>query len=364
MLCLNCGTEMMNIQVTTKEDAISYDVCESCGGLWLGRGELDKMAFQVQGDIEYCSEDPAEEQGQAGNCPCCDNAHLYRVRFLGVTEIVLRHCRSCGGFWLDKGELDQINQELAAIMPVAGRGFADFVNNIHVPYWYQRVRRKSSEVEAPLEAMPIEGAQRGETTTDRCPNCGKPLAEYTAYHMKFEGCPACKGVWLFRDELRRLKNKFESGTLRWLNDEVNQVGRMAALSTDRLCPKCGAADAGARLVSAVFGKSKIVLDWCPRCQGTWMDQDALDAVRDYLMQELGNSHPREMAHALREELQALWQGGPESRFEDLLDAKATISALINATIFEHPGVMKLCSAGREILASGTAAGGVTDRPKS
>lgn len=351
MQCLNCGIEMMNNRVRTKDNEITYDLCERCGSLWLDRGELDKMAFQVQGSIEFCSDDPAEQQDAPRKCPRCDNARLYRVRFLGATEIFLHHCQSCGGFWLDGGQLSQINDELAAIMPVSGRGFADFVNNVHVPYWNQRVRRKSSAVEKPLEAMPVAGAEKGAATSDPCPACGRPLAEYRAYHMRFEGCPACKGVWLFRDELRRLKNHFDGGALRWLNDEVNEAGRLAAVKTARACPKCSAADPGAKLVAAVFGHSKLVLDWCPRCQGTWLDAGTLDGVREYLKEELGEAHPKEMEHALREELRELWKGGPESRFADALDAKATISALTSALIFEHPRLTQFCLAARQILSS-------------
>ena len=54
MKCLKCGTEMTNNQVITKKAQISYDMCEKCGSLWLDAGELDKMAFQVEGSIEYC----------------------------------------------------------------------------------------------------------------------------------------------------------------------------------------------------------------------------------------------------------------------------------------------------------------------
>ena len=60
MKCLNCNEEMVNNLVQTKKDQIAYDICEACGSLWLDAGELDKMAFQVAGSIEYCSEDKAE----------------------------------------------------------------------------------------------------------------------------------------------------------------------------------------------------------------------------------------------------------------------------------------------------------------
>ena len=64
MRCLNCGTEMMNNRVSTKNNLISYDMCEKCGSLWLDAGQLDKMAFQVEGSIEYCSQGPVEEPAE------------------------------------------------------------------------------------------------------------------------------------------------------------------------------------------------------------------------------------------------------------------------------------------------------------
>src|SRR5713226_3313566 len=261
MRCLNCGTEMMNNQVSTKNDLISYDMCEKCGSLWLDEGELDKMAFQVEGSIEYCSQEPIEEpEKQIRKCPRCENSNLYRVRFLNSTDIILHHCRNCGGFWLDGGELDLIDNDLAKIMPVSGKGFSDFVNNVHIPYWYKRIKRKSSETDTQVEVLPIKGAKLDRTTADQCPGCGKTLNEYTVFSMRFEGCPACKGIWLFKDELRRLKNKVEHGSIRWLNDEINNIEKTSAVATKRLCAKCK----NIKMVSVLFGESSIVIDWCPQ----------------------------------------------------------------------------------------------------
>ena len=339
MRCLNCGAEMMNNQVSTKNDLISYDMCEKCGSLWLDEGELDKMAFQVEGSIEYCSQEPVEEpEKQMRKCPRCDNSNLYRVRFLNSTDIILHHCRDCGGFWLDGGELDLIDKQLAKIMPVSGKGFSDFVNNVHVPYWYKRIKRKSSETDKQVQVLPIKGAKLERTTADQCPGCGKPLDEYTVFSMRFEGCPACKGIWLFKDELRRLKNKVEHGSMRWLNDEIDNIEKTSAVATKRVCPKCK----NVKMVSALFGKSSIVIDWCPQCHGMWLDQDEFDSVTEYLKHELYSMHSKEMEKKALDEVKLLWSGGPESRYEELLDVKATISALINATIFEHPTLARLC----------------------
>src|SRR4051812_44962141 len=111
MLCLNCQTEMTNYDVITKNAELAYDVCENCGSLWLDGGELDKMAFQVAGSIEFCSEEESNVAEQAPKrCPRCDDFKLAPVRFLGATNVILNHCRNCRGFWLDGGELNLIDQ--------------------------------------------------------------------------------------------------------------------------------------------------------------------------------------------------------------------------------------------------------------
>jgi Zn-finger nucleic acid-binding protein len=333
MLCLNCGAEMMNNEVLTKHGQISYNACEHCGSLWLDAGELDKMAFRVEGSIENCSEDNDDTpETQPKKCPRCDDFDLDRVRFLKYSDIILHHCRNCGGFWLDGGELNLINKELRKIMPVHGRGFSDFVNNVHVPYWYKQIKRRSDEVDFPVEALPIKGAHDEGSTTDACPNCGSTLKAYEVFSMKFEGCPKCKGIWLVKDELRKLKNKAEHGLLRWMNDEIAGIEKTSARLTDRLCVQCKTV----RMVSVLFGKSSIVIDWCPRCHGMWLDRGEFESIIEYLKNEESGMRPREIEKEALQEVKQIWSGGPETRLEELRDARAAVSALINATIFEHP----------------------------
>jgi Zn-finger nucleic acid-binding protein len=336
MKCLNCGTEMTTIQVKTKKDFISYNICEKDGSLWLDAGELDKLAFQVQGSIEYSSQlKDAEPETQVRKCPRCDDFNLDRVRFLNNTDILLHHCRNCGGFWLDGGELDLVDKELAKIMPVTGKGFSDFVNNVHVPYWYQRVKKKSSETDFHVETAPIVGASLVSSTTDVCPADKNNLNEYKIFSMVFEGCPVCKGIWLYRDELRKLKNNIEHGSLRWLNDEIENLDKTSAIVTKRFCVD----DENVNLISAVFGKSNVVIDWCPQCHGMWLDGGTFDSVTAYLEDELHSMHHQEVEHKAVEEIKKIWSGGPESRFEEARDVRATVSALVNTTIFEHPALV-------------------------
>ena len=69
MQCLNCKIEMFNYDVTTKKAQLSYDTCERCGSLWLDAGELDKLAFQIQGSIESCSEEKTKRGRQREDVP-------------------------------------------------------------------------------------------------------------------------------------------------------------------------------------------------------------------------------------------------------------------------------------------------------
>ncbi len=348
MKCLNCCTEMTNNQVFRKNDQISYDMCEKCGSLWLDAGELDKMAFQVQGSIEYCEKEENKEPGKEGRketekelkkCPRCDDLNLDKVRFLESDDIFLHYCRNCGGFWLDGGELNLIDSELAKIMPVSGKGFSDFVNNVHVPYWYKRIKKKSSETDFHVDVLPIKGAKLEKSTTDRCPACGNILNLYVMFSMECEGCPKCKGIWLIKDELRKLKNKIEHGSLRWLNEEIENIEKTSVIPTKRPCVKCKTV----KMVSVIFGKSSIVVDWCPQCHGMWLAQGGFEAITDYLKQELIHMHPKDIERQAAADVKRIWSGGPETRFEELLDARAAVSALINATIFEHPALFSLCT---------------------
>jgi Zn-finger nucleic acid-binding protein len=233
-------------------------------------------------------------------------------------------------------------------MPVRGRGFSDFINNVHVPYWYKRVKKSSSETDFRVEVPPIKGADQGESTPDNCPACGTNLNLYSIFSMKFEGCPKCKGIWLIKDELRELKNKVQDGSLRWLNDEIENVEKTSVVATNRPCVKCKTTG----MVSVIFGKSSILVDWCPQCHGMWFDRGEFEAITDYLRHELMSMRPEEIEKQAAADVRRVWSGGPESRFDELLDAKAAVSALISATIFEHPVLFNLCKGIPRLVAEG------------
>jgi Zn-finger nucleic acid-binding protein len=261
------------------------------------------------------------------------------VRFLESDDIDVHLCRNCGGFWLDGGELNLIDKVLTEDGPIQGHGFSDFVNNVHVPYWYKRIKKPSSETDFTVDVPPIKDAVQKESTADVCPACGHNLFVYSIFSMDFEGCPKCKGVWLVKDELRKLKNRVNDGSMRWLNDEIEDMEKTSARVTDRSCVQCKAT----KMVSVLFGKSSVMIDWCPQCHGVWLDKGEFEAITAYLRKELGAMHPKDIEKLAAEDIERVWSGGPETRVQELLDARAAVSALINATIFDHPSLFKLCT---------------------
>lgn len=107
-------------------------------------------------------------------CPGCASP-LVAFELEGIE---LDHCVSCGGTWLDPGELEQI----ALLAEGTERG---------------------------AFAKRVEG-RRGVSgkSTRRCPRCGKGLEGLMVEHgdreLKLDRCPRGDGLWLDRGELQTL----------------------------------------------------------------------------------------------------------------------------------------------------------------
>jgi Zn-finger nucleic acid-binding protein len=77
-------------------DLTRIDHCDSCGGLWFDGGELEKVIGS-----------PLLARGsfpQYRHCPHCQRP-MKRVM---VGKVGIERCASCGGYFLDAGELEQI----------------------------------------------------------------------------------------------------------------------------------------------------------------------------------------------------------------------------------------------------------------
>ena len=337
MKCLNCQSEMINYEAHTLAHKLSYEVCEKCGGLWFDQGELNKMAFRVTGDIEYCSRDEVASAHETKDCPRC-NVPLHRVKFLGVDHIILDRCDNCGGFWLDGGQAEKIDEDLARIMPVSGKGLSKFLTNSHLPHFHKRIRKDTPD-NLSCVVVPFRARDLGVSKLD-CPKCRKAMEFYKAYGVTFESCVCCHGLWLYKGELKKLKDKIDAGSwgnLRWMNDEVNAIENTSAMTSNRICPQCK----DCQLISTHFGNSKMIIDWCKRCHGTWLDYEILETIVKYLRDELDHVTSKEIEKRVVHEVKRVWDDNSENKMSEILDAKAAISALINISIFEHPALAEM-----------------------
>jgi uncharacterized protein len=123
-------------------------------------------------------------------CPH-DGAELAGLTY--EADIEVDRCPDCRGMWLDKGELEAIQQTVE-------RSYADEIKKI------------------PDTALTQYKAARSARSLDslKCPKCSEEL--HTREHgycsqIYVDVCPACEGLWLDDGELAALEIFFERSQL-------------------------------------------------------------------------------------------------------------------------------------------------------
>lgn len=102
-----------------EEGDITTDVCPKCGGVFLDKGELNTLATAMKGNIEYCSidHDFHKDRFPQRSCPKCNEEQMTKVNLLRLSDLIFDYCPKCEGFFLDKEEIQRMNQELKALTP-------------------------------------------------------------------------------------------------------------------------------------------------------------------------------------------------------------------------------------------------------
>ncbi len=93
---------------------VAVDVCKGgCGGIWFDQFELEKFdephesAGESLLDIER-DESIIVDHTKRLKCSKCDDIMMMRHFFSVKKGVEVDECPSCGGFWLDAGELRKI----------------------------------------------------------------------------------------------------------------------------------------------------------------------------------------------------------------------------------------------------------------
>lgn len=114
MNCPQCGSVLESL---TWESNVKVDQCPACRGVWLDKGELERIEELVEHDYSHslrrldsaaAAYELARQKTQAERpCPQCQQS-LEKEEYGYCSEILIDHCAECGGVWLDRGELEAL----------------------------------------------------------------------------------------------------------------------------------------------------------------------------------------------------------------------------------------------------------------
>jgi Zn-finger nucleic acid-binding protein len=113
MNCPVCANNLTQLQAGT----VTVDVClGGCGGIWFDNFELQKLDAPHQPNVDMLvnlkrREDLPIDYDRRRNCPRCSNVVMMRHFFSPLRRVEVDECPSCGGYWLDAGELALIREE-------------------------------------------------------------------------------------------------------------------------------------------------------------------------------------------------------------------------------------------------------------
>ena len=111
---MNCPIDKTPLMKTTYEGAVEIDYCTQCHGMWLDKGELEKIQeIQVNDYREELKLLPdyvgksillAKAKDRTLKCPVCQQ-DLERREYGYSSLIMIDSCVNGHGVWLDKDEI-------------------------------------------------------------------------------------------------------------------------------------------------------------------------------------------------------------------------------------------------------------------
>ncbi|GAG56919.1 unnamed protein product [marine sediment metagenome] len=103
--CHRCWVEMKKEEIKTFGPNIIIDVCPKCNGIWLDKGELGKL-LEDRKLTNYLTKHIGTKSRSPMVCPRC--GMTMDIEKAGDIEVDV--CLTCGGVWLDEGELEKLKE--------------------------------------------------------------------------------------------------------------------------------------------------------------------------------------------------------------------------------------------------------------
>lgn len=115
---MKCTIDGGQLSRTVYEDAVEIDKCITCNGVWLDKGELEKIQeIKVNNYQEELSKIPDyvgnaysfsnSRNKPAVDCPVCER-ELERREYGYCSQILIDSCINGHGVWLDANELEAL----------------------------------------------------------------------------------------------------------------------------------------------------------------------------------------------------------------------------------------------------------------
>ncbi len=171
MNCPACENEMTQKSV----QGVVLDVCiGGCGGIWFDNLELKKVDEEHEAigqDLLEVDYDPevVVDGSLRRDCPHCDGIVMMRHFSSIKREVEVDECPSCGGFFLDRGELNSLREQYTtdeersdAAVAMFGEMFDEDLEDQHERGWRQveSMRRLAKMFRFLLPSYYLPGRQK------------------------------------------------------------------------------------------------------------------------------------------------------------------------------------------------------------
>jgi len=168
-----------------------------------------------------------------------------------------------------------------------------------------------------------------------CPICKVGLQQAIFYGTEIDYCPNCLGFWFEEEELRWAKDKKDKN-LSWLDIDLWEDKKKFRISSgQKLCPYCRLP-----LYEVRYGDSKIKVDVCNICRGTWLDRGEFQQIIQYLKDRAGDEL---LHHYAKNAAKEFWEifTGPETLREEILDFLIVLKCLGYKLTAQHSVINKI-----------------------
>lgn len=167
-----------------------------------------------------------------------------------------------------------------------------------------------------------------------CPRCAGQLQTRLIGTVEVDECQGCKGMWFDTDELRKAKDEVHPN-LGWMDVELwKYKDRFRVVAKPLNCPVCEIP-----MATLEYDQTAVTIDYCPACQGIWLDGGEFRNIIDALSHELDRKSASEYVRASLEEAKEILTG-PEGLISEWRDFLTVIRLLEYRLFVEHASLLQ------------------------